>query len=93
VDLENQSFEEFRLVRPLTSWVLIIGLSLGIVVWGILIYFLISDTPRQWDYGILPDTPAESIYSTIKSPTTTTPPRQLPELPEAVPMKKSGGRP
>ncbi len=90
MEQENKWYEESREVGSFTSWLILIGFCLFLFAWGFLIFFAIKDTPRKWDFGVLPDTPAESIYSTEKSPTTTTPPRQLPELPEAVPMKKLG---
>jgi hypothetical protein len=89
----SEKFEEFRAISDTTSWIILILFSLFIIGFGVLIYFLIPDTPRKWDYGVLPDTPAESIYSTVRSPTPQAPPRQLPPVPEVKPLDKSGAKP
>ena len=77
--------EEHELSAP-WGWLIIIAFSAAIIGYGLLVYRIIPDAPRQWDFGQLPDTPAESIYSTEepKEPSGE-PPRQLPRLPEAQP--------
>jgi|WetSurMetagenome_2_1015567.scaffolds.fasta_scaffold401748_2 hypothetical protein len=92
MEQENKGYEESKEASSFAGWLMLIGICILLFAWGFWIFFTVKDTPRKWDFGILPDTPAESIYSTEKTPTTTTPPRQLPELPEAVPLRKSEGR-
>lgn len=50
------------------SPVLVVGFTL---VWCLLIYFLIRDRSgsRDWQYGVVPYVPAESIESTAPTPT------------------------
>lgn len=76
--------EELELPHP-WEWVILIIFSASIVGFGWLIYLLVPDTPRHWDFGQLPDTPAESIYSTEVPRSVAKPPRQFPKLPEAQP--------
>jgi hypothetical protein len=87
----THKFEEFRQIGHAASWGIIVFLSLAILTLGFIIYAAIPDAPRQWDFGILPDTPAESIYSTTQAAVNVTPPPQIPPLPEATPVP--GGRP
>ena len=57
---------EMKGSRPLGqrwAWLIIIVLCAAIVGWGLVNYKLISDAPRQWDFGLLPQVPGQSIYS------------------------------
>ena len=76
--------EEHELSSPL-GWLIIIAFSASIMFFGWLVYSVIPDSPRQWDFGQLPDTPAESIYSTEEPRASMRPQRQLLRLPEAQP--------
>ena len=71
----------------LKSWTIVILFSLVILGWGLAMFFLIKDRPREWDFGALPDVPGQSIYSVDKTPTTTNAPQQIQALPEAIPWK------
>jgi len=77
------------------GWVIILLFSASIMGFGWLVYCIVPDAARQWDFGQLPDTPAESIFSTEQPRVPETPRRQLPQLPEAQPLpaapQKSGG--
>ena len=76
--------EEHELSAP-WGWLIIILFSAAIMGYGWLVYCIIPDAPRRWDFGQLPDTPAESIYSTEEPRASTPPRRQLLRLPEAQP--------
>ena len=78
--------EEHELSAP-WGWLIIILFSAAIMGYGWLAYSIIPDAPRQWDFGQLPDTPAESIYSTEEPKPSLRPQRQLLRLPEAQPEK------
>ena len=73
--------EESRTVGPIQAWCILIVLSLLLVGWGLLNYALIHERTREWDFGQLPDTPAESVYSTQQSPQPASAPQQVPRLP------------
>jgi len=79
-------YEEHREFPQIVSWGILIALSISLVAWCMLLMMIIPDVPRQWDFGQLPDVPAESVYSTLpppSSPVLTDIPRNLPPLPEA----------
>lgn len=84
-------FEEFKMTSTFWSWLILILLCLSILAWGFANYFLISTPKRDWDYGALPDTPAQSIYSTVEPSKSVNPPRQITPLPEADSSTQSGG--
>jgi hypothetical protein len=71
----------------LRSWVIVILFSAGLVGWGVLNYKLVKDpdpSARQFQYGVLPSAPGESIYSTREAPPVQAQtPRQIVPLPEA----------
>lgn len=51
------------------SWLIIVGLSVGVLIWGFLIFFTVGDKGLPpWDYSILPDVPGQSVYSTHSAP-------------------------
>jgi hypothetical protein len=75
------------------DWLIIVIVAALIVCWGLLNFALVRDPPRTWHFGVLPDAPSESVYSTEKAPQSATPPRQTPMLPEAQPKKPTGGAP
>ena len=75
------------------DWAIIVIVAALIVCWGLLNFALVKDLPRRWHFGVLPDTPSASVYSTEEAPQSSTPPRQTPMLPEAQPKKPSGAAP
>jgi hypothetical protein len=87
-------YEERRIVKPWKAWGMLIALCGLIVAWGLLNYAIIPDRTaegqahRQWDYGVLPDAPGQSVYSSEQTPTTLTPPRQFSPLPETEPASQ-----
>ncbi|MBI2842321.1 MAG: hypothetical protein HYX78_02870 [Armatimonadetes bacterium] len=46
------------------------------ILWTLLIYALIGDRPRDWQFGVTPYVPAESIFS-IEQPPPAAPPNQV----------------
>jgi hypothetical protein len=75
----------------LRSWIIVILFSAALVGWGLLNFKLIKDVPaRQFQYGVLPSAPSESIYSTRTAPEVNeNTPRQIAPLPEAVTAKSA----
>ncbi len=45
------------------SWMFIIGLATSLFLLMIVL-MLIPEVPRHWDFGTVPFTPSESVYST-----------------------------
>jgi len=87
---ESQETKEAFSIR---DWAIIVFVAALIVCWGLLNFALVKDPPRTWHFGVLPDAPGESVYSTEGAPQTATPPRQTPMLPEAQPKKSAEGAP
>ncbi len=81
----NDAIEERGTRR---GWLAVIALSVALIGWGLLTYFIVQDRARVWYFGALPDAPSQSVYSTEATPQTMQPPRQTPQLPEAKPWKK-----
>jgi hypothetical protein len=79
--------EQVRESSPsgLRSWIILILFSAAIIGWGLLNFKLVQDPPvRQFQYGVLPSAPGESIYSTRTAPPVQdNTPRQIAPLPEA----------
>ena len=86
---EKRWYDEEHELPPLWGWVIIILFSASIMGFGWLVYLLVPDAPRQWDFGQLPDTPAESAYSTEEPNISGKPQRQVWRLPEALPLKST----
>jgi hypothetical protein len=82
---EKRWYDEEHELPPLWGWLIIIVFSASIMGFGWLVYLSVADAPRFWDFGQLPDTPAESIYSTEEPNLSIKPHRQVPRLPEAQP--------
>jgi len=80
-------FAEEKEIPDAWSWVILVAFSLSLMGWGIIVYLIVDDGPRNWDYGRLPYIPAESAYWSHVPPTRVQPPRQLPKFPGARPLK------
>jgi hypothetical protein len=80
-------YEEKREISSGWSWFLVVALAGLIIAWGLFCFVLIKDGPRRWNFGALPDTPGQSIYSSKQAPEEAAPPRQVAPLPEARPRK------
>lgn len=96
-------YEEYSEVRQFWAWVIVFGLAtllMGVPMW---LHMMVAEVPRQWDFGQLPSTPAESRYTTTEPPNPKAAPRQFEPLPElhmklspagaAAPVTQAGGRP
>ena len=65
-DNERDIYEEYTPATPLAGWAILLGVSFAVLGLGMFLHAKIPDTPRKWDFGALPDTPAESVYSTAR---------------------------
>ena len=64
--------------HPLRDWLLIITIAVLFVCWGFFAFWTVGDKgPPDWDFGVIPDVPGESPYSTVG-----TVPEPVPENPE-----------
>ena len=82
-----ERYEEYTELSSRVSWIVLILFSLFILGWGMLLMCMVMDAPRAWDFGILPDTPGESIYSTVSVAGAKRPVIQVAPLPDALPSK------
>lgn len=82
---EKKLFDEDKELPHPWEWVIIILFSASIVGWGLLVYRLVPEGSRYWDMGQLPDTPAESIYSTEVPGGNQKVPPQIQKWPESEP--------
>jgi hypothetical protein len=81
---QKKEYEEFTVISSFRSWVLLIAFSILIMSWGMFIKMMVGkEHSRTWDFGTLPDVPAESSYSTVKPPVEANVPLQIQRLPEA----------
>ena len=78
--------EEHGATSSVRGWLIVILACVIIVVWGVLNYLLIPDTPHRWDMGVLRDVPGESVYSTTEPAAGATVPKQIAPLPEGKPV-------
>jgi hypothetical protein len=47
------------------SWLIIIGIAILFVCWGLFVFFTVGDKGSPpWDFGVMKDIPGESGYST-----------------------------
>lgn len=81
---ERPEYDEQLELRSPWEWIILVALTASIMGFGWLAYLLIQDAPRRWDFGQLPDAPAESIYSSEQPANKGR--RQIQALPEAVPL-------
>ena len=84
---EKHLYDEKQELPSPWEWVIVIMLSAFLVGYGWLVYLVVPDGPRHWDFGQLPDAPAESIYSTDQPDLSKKPQQQILRLPEAQPLK------
>ena len=76
--------------QTLITWLAVTGLTLLVASWGLAIYLLVPDNPPAWEYGVLPDVPGSSIYSTAAAPPPPTTGRQIALPPETLPARTKG---
>jgi hypothetical protein len=82
IESHSEKYEEYDHIPQWLGWIILLGLSFFILSWGMLLMMLVVDTPRRWDFGALPDTPAESVYASQQPWSKATGPQVAP-LPEA----------
>jgi len=82
--MAEKKYEEHQELPSPWEWVIITVFSASIMGFGWMVYLLVDEAPRYWDFGQLPDAPAESIYSTSR-PSAGKPQKQIWTLPEARP--------
>jgi hypothetical protein len=73
-------YEQYKPVRQVWTWLAVLLLSAITIGWGLLGHAVVRQGPRHWDYGTLPDAPAQSPYSTVPPPRAKAAPVQI-ELP------------
>ena len=74
------------------GWVVLL-ICACMLAWGLFQYVSIHDSPRQWDFGTLPDLPGESIYSTSRPAQAISGVPQAGPLPEARPQPSTASAP
>jgi hypothetical protein len=48
------------------SWLIVVGIAVAFLCWGLFIFFAVGDKGvPPWDFGVIPDIPGESPYSTF----------------------------
>lgn len=82
---ETKKYEEESELPHPWEWVIIVLFSASIAAFGLLVYRVVPEGERVWDFGQLPDTPAESIFSTESYHPPTPVPLQIERLPERMP--------
>jgi hypothetical protein len=68
------------------GWAIVIIVSVAIIGWFFLNYFLLGSKPPGWTFGSVPSVPAESRYSTEPQPKGQ--PRQVELAPPVREMKR-----
>ena len=74
-------FEYIKEFRPGRSWLTLAVFALIIICSGLLMHHMVCTCQPEWDFGALPATPGESVYST--RPVARTVPQQIAVLPDA----------
>jgi hypothetical protein len=76
----------------LGGWIYIMLLALCFLLYGLMMFFAIGDKgPPDWDFGSLPDTPGQSVYSThSEADGQETVPQHVAERPPQAPVVEEG---
>jgi hypothetical protein len=49
----------------LRSWLVVVGIAVAFLVWGLLVYVWVGDKGvPNWNFGVVEDIPGQSLYST-----------------------------
>jgi hypothetical protein len=64
----QKEYEEQTIISSVASWIILIVFPIIILSWGMFVKMIVATGPAHWDFGILPDTPSQSIYSTAEPP-------------------------
>lgn len=84
---DKHRYEEKQELPSPWEWVILVVFSASIMGFGWMVYLLVPDGERHWDFGQFPDAPAESIYSTRQPDLGRPAPQQVWQLPEARPVQ------
>jgi hypothetical protein len=79
----QKEYEEQTLISSLASWIILIVFSALIMGWGMFVEMIVGVQPAHWDFGVLPDTPSVSEYSTALPPPDVNVPYQIHRIPDA----------
>ncbi len=63
-----EHYEEYKVPPQFVGWIILFLFGLSLMGYGMWSHHLVHDPPRYWDHGSLPDTPAQSMYSTMAPP-------------------------
>lgn len=85
---EKDLYREYKILPQFWGWILLILFAASILGYGMWSHMIIPDAPREWDFGQFPDTPAESVYSTVEPVRGAQYPRVIPVLPGARPLEE-----
>ncbi len=66
--------------QTIVTWGIIFAIAIGYILWALLVQLVIGYRELTWQFGIIPDIPGESAYSTF-SPT-----RPLGFTPNVIPV-------
>lgn len=84
---EQELYEEYKVPPQIWGWIMVIVFAIVISGFGMWAHHGIPDPPRYWHHGQLPDTPAESIYSSFQPSPVWTTKRIINPLPEGKPLE------
>ena len=73
----THEYEEFKPVRPIWTWLIILTLAALTLSWGMVTHMAVPDVARRWDFDVLPDTPGISPYATEPPPEVSPVPPQI----------------
>jgi hypothetical protein len=79
----RKEYEEQTIISSFWSWVILIVFPILILSWGMFVEMVVSVGPSRWDFGTLPDTPSQSVYSTSLPPSDVNVPYQIHRIPDA----------
>jgi hypothetical protein len=73
----THEYEEFKPVQQIWTWLIVLLLAIITLGWAMATHMAVPEVTRQWDFDVLPDTPAASVYSTVAPPRVTGVPPQM----------------
>ena len=85
----KEKYDEYKLMPQLWGWILLLALSASLILWAHWIHSARPSVEWQWDYSSLPQTPAESIYSSESTHPEAELEQQLPVPSESKPLEPS----
>ena len=79
----RKEYEELTIISSFWSWVILIVFCAIIMGWGMFVEMMVGVAAPHWDFGVLPDTPSQSVYSTALPPSDVNIPYQIHRIPDA----------